>query len=182
MIKINLLPYQKAVKVKRQQSLEAQLLIAGLVFLVVIAGLFFFGYMLNAKITEQQTLRDSKNQQLEMLKKKVKEVQDVEAKKQLVEQKIAIIDQLKRNQQGPVHVLDEVSRHLPSRIWLTSLVEKGNVVDIDGRATTNFDIVDYFNSLKSSPYISNLELVESRQGNEGPLTIYNFKLRFTFKT
>jgi len=181
MIKINLLPYQKAAKVKRQQALEAQLLLAVLMLAGLTAVLGFFWWVLNDNIAEQQATRTQMKTQLAVLKKKVQEVQDVEQKKALVDGKIAIIAQLKKNQQGPVRVLDELSRHLPNRVWLTSLTQKGEGFDLEGRAVTNFEIVDYFNNLKKSPYIADIELVESRQGAEGTLNIYNFKLRFRLK-
>ena len=182
MIKINLLPYQKASKVKRQQAMEAQYILAGGALLALTVGLGFLWWSLDANITEQQTARDGLQTQLAALKKKVAQVKDVEQKKKLVEEKIAIIDQLKKNQQGPVRVLDELSQHLPNRVWLTSLTQQGNSFAIEGRATTNFEIVDYYNNLKSSAFITNLELVESRQGAEGTLIVYNFKMSFRYKT
>jgi type IV pilus assembly protein PilN len=182
MIKINLLPYQKAAKARRQQTLEAQFLLAGIVFAVFLLVLGFFWWSLNQKIGEFTDTRNTMTAQLENLKKKVQEVQDLERKKMLVESKIAIIAQLKKNQQGPVHVLDELSRYLPDRVWLASLVQKGEGFDLEGRATTNFEIVDYVNSLKSSAYISDIQLLESRQSDEKGLRIYNFKLTFKFKT
>lgn len=182
MIKINLLPYQKAAKLRRQQALEVQFLLAGITFAVFVLVLGFFWWSLNQKIDELTKNRDNMTVQLEILKKKVKEVQNVEKKKKLVESKIAIIAQLKKNQQGPVHVLDELSRYLPDRVWLTSLAQKGNGFALDGRATTNFEIVDYVNNLKSSPFISDIQLLESRQTAERGLSIYRFKLSFKFHT
>jgi type IV pilus assembly protein PilN len=182
MIKINLLPYQKAAKVRRQQAMEVQYLLAGIVLVVFVLVLGFFWWSLNQRVDELTKTRDNMTAQLEVLKKKVKEVQDVEKKKKLVESKIAIIAQLKKNQQGPVHILDELSRYLPDRVWLVSLMQKSDGFDLDGRATTNFEIVDYVNNLKSSPFISDIQLVESRQAHEGGLTIYSFKMSFKFHT
>jgi type IV pilus assembly protein PilN len=182
MIKINLLPYQKAAKVRRQQALEVQFLLAGIVFAVFVLVLGFFWWSLNQKIDELVKNRDNMTVQLEILKKKVKEVQNVEKKKKLVENKIAIIAQLKKNQQGPVHVLDELSRYLPDRVWLMSLTQKSDGFDLEGRATTNFEIVDYVNNLKLSAFISDIQLLESRQTTEGGLPIYSFKLSFRFHT
>jgi type IV pilus assembly protein PilN len=181
MIKINLLPYQKSVKVKRQQTLEVQLMGGGVALVLVALFLGFVWWSLNVNIEEQRDKKTSMTAQLEVLKKKVKEVRDVEQKKKLVEEKIAIIDQLKKNQHGPVRILDELSRYLPDRVWLISLTQQGELFDLNGRATTNFEIVDYIKNLKLSPYISGVELVESREGSEGGLSIYDFKLKFKFK-
>lgn len=182
MIKINLLPYQKAAKVKRQQLLEAQLLISVLIVIAVVGLMGFIWWSFNIKIAALQTNRDDMRVQLETLKEKVKEVDDVEKKKKQVEQKIAIIDQLKKNQQGPVRVLDELSRHLPDRVWLTSLSEQATEFTLQGRAMTNFDIVEYVNRLRTSDFVVNVQLLESRQSTEQSLKVFNFSLRFNLKT
>jgi len=58
---------------------------------------------------------------LKEIKEKVKEVENYERDKKTYEEKIAIIQNLKKSQRGPVHVIDEISRMLPDRVWLVSL-------------------------------------------------------------
>ena len=69
---------------------------------------------------EQVTLQT----RLTGLREKVKEVENYEKDKKIFEKKIAIIQNLKKSQRGPVLVLDELSRMLTDRVWLTSLKEK----------------------------------------------------------
>ena len=180
MIRINLLPYQKAAKAKKQQVMEAQLLISGAVIAVVVLFMLFVWWSFSVTIDDLTVERNSMTAQLEVLKKKVQEVKDVEKKTKLVEQKIAIIGKLKTNQQGPVRILDELSRLLPERVWLDSLIQQGDTFNLKGKATTNFEIVEYVNRLKSSDYISGVVLTESRQGTEQSLKIFNFTLKFIF--
>jgi type IV pilus assembly protein PilN len=116
---------------------------------------------------------------LAALKVKVKEVEDYEKNKKNFEEKIGIIEQLRKNQSGPVHLLEEISRSLPDRVWLTSLTEQGGKIDLEGKAVTNAEIVDFINNLKTSRYISEIQLIESRQTAEGGIPVYNFKLKCT---
>src|SRR5262249_56924561 len=72
----------------------------------------------------------------ERLQAIIKKGEEYKAKKELLERKIALITQLKRNQSGPVHLLDEVSKQLPDFLWLHSMTASGATVGIQGKATT----------------------------------------------
>lgn len=179
MIKINLLPSQKIIKVKKQLELRQQLILAS----VLIIGSFlvcgYYWYLLNEKITTLEKNKNELQQRLTSLKAKVKEVETIEKDKKSYEERIKVIDQLKKNQTGPVHLLDEISKHLPDQIWLTLLNEKGGNVDIEGQALDNSGIVDFINNIRKSPYLSDIRLVESRQTTTGNATTYFFKLTGT---
>jgi len=97
--------------------------------------------------------------------------------KKVLEDKNRVIGQLQKNKQGPVLLLDELAKNTPQRVWIVSLNEQGGMLDIDGKALTNIDIVEYVNNLRSSKYFTDLHLIESRQGSEGGLEIYQFKLK-----
>jgi type IV pilus assembly protein PilN len=99
----------------------------------------------------------------------------------VLEEKNRIIGQLKKNQSGPVHLLDELSRNLPDRVWLLAMSEQGGKIDLEGRAITNSDIVDFVNNLKRSPFFKDIQIIESRQSsdNEKKISLYNFKLTGT---
>ncbi|HTP41505.1 MAG TPA: hypothetical protein VML36_03705, partial [Nitrospiria bacterium] len=59
MIKINLLPYQKAAKVRRQQAMEVQFLLAGIIFVVFVLAMGVYWWTLNQKIDELTKNRDN---------------------------------------------------------------------------------------------------------------------------
>jgi type IV pilus assembly protein PilN len=111
----------------------------------------------------------------------LKEVKNIEAERKQVQDKIEIIEQLKRNQSGPVRLLDEVSKALPTGASILRLTERGGSVDIDGDAFTNNDVVRYIDNLKSSPYFSEVYLLETRQAQLEGVDIYKYKLQFKFK-
>ena len=117
-----------------------------------------------------------------MLKEKVKQVQDFEEKKKLLESKNRVIEQLQLSRAGPVRVLDFVSQSLdPLRIWLIRLQLKGQEVEIEGRAWTNDDVVTFVNNLKRTDYFTNIRLIESRSAVEVKQNIYQFKINFVLK-
>ena len=104
---------------------------------------------------------------------------DTERSKKIYEDKIEIIQNLKKNQEGPVHMLDEISHRLPERVWLVSIKETGGNINIIGSGMTNDDIVKYVNNLKATNIFKNVQFVESRQVIDSGVPIYSFSLTFT---
>ena len=97
-------------------------------------------------------------QEKERLQAIIKKGEEYKAKKELLERKIALITQLKRNQSGPVHLLDEVSKQLPDFLWLDSMAESGASVVIQGKATTYNAVSNFYNNLTGSRYFNNVVL------------------------
>ena len=63
------------------------------------------------------------------------QVQQFEQQKAQLQQRVVLIEQLRKSQTGPVHMLDQISLALPPMLWLTELKQTDNVVVIDGRCT-----------------------------------------------
>src|SRR5205809_7218412 len=109
--------------------------------------------MLVDEVALQTQLKESKTKELESLKKKVQEVEDYEKKKKLLEDKNRIIEQLRKNQGGPVRLLDYVSQSLdPYKVWLTGLDQMGAQITLDGRALSNDDVVEFVKNLQRTNY------------------------------
>jgi type IV pilus assembly protein PilN len=179
MIKINLLGGGRAKKARKRIEIPFQMagVIGGVVLLF--GGMGFAWWYLSSTVSAltQQTV--TLNQELTALKATVKEVENFEKDKKTFEEKIGIIQQLRKNQSGPVHLLEEISKSLPDRVWLVSMSEQGGKIDLDGKAVTNAEIVDFINNLKASRYMSDIQLIESRQVSEGGIPVYSFKLKCT---
>lgn len=180
MIRINLLLTKKAKRtaVSLRLGLPSYIffIIIAIVVVILIEGYTWYwltstkSYLAREQVTLQTRLTE--------LMEKVKEVENYENDKKIFEKKIAIIQNLKKSQRGPVLVLDELSRMLTDRVWLTSLKEKEGNIIITGAGMTNDDIVKYVNNLKSSKLFRNVQLTESRQVTESGIPVYNFNLTF----
>ena len=131
-------------------------------------------------VSTMSGLRAEERRQEEILRKQKQQLAEIDkfkAEKKEYEEKIAVIDRLKERQQGPVHILDEISRRLPDKVWLTALEQKGSSVTIKGNSLTIGDIVAFVNHLKQSKYFSNeLEIKESSQTKISDQEVYNFTI------
>ena len=182
MIRINLLPGPKGKKAKPQYDVRAQALLGFGVLVVTLAGCWWYSAALDNELEARQEEKRAKEKQVALLKEQVKQVQDFEQKKRLLEDKNRVIDQLEKTRVGPVKVLDYVSQSVePVKVWLTKLGLNAAVVDVEGRALTNDDVVEFVNNLRRTDHFSNINLVESRSATENKINLYQFKLVFNLK-
>jgi len=142
----------------------------------------FYSGVLDRDIESKQLDKQGKDKQLVVLKERVKQVEDFENRKKLLEEKNRIIEQLEKSRAGPVRVLDHVSQSLdPLKLWLVRLNVRGNDVELEGRAMSNDDVVEFVNNLRRTNFFTNIILQESRAGTEAKFNLYQFRLNFTLK-
>ena len=111
----------------------------------------------------------------------MKEVKNVEDERKKVSEKIEVIEKLKKNQAGPVRLLDEVSKALPVGVNITALSESNNNINIEGEAFTNNDVVRFVDNLKASRLLKDVMLLETAQAQREGTDIYKYKLQFVYK-
>ncbi|HWV47608.1 MAG TPA: PilN domain-containing protein, partial [Nitrospira sp.] len=154
MIRINLLPGgPKGRAAKPQYDVRAQALLGIGVILITLVGCWWYSASLDSELEARQEEKRDKEKQVVQLKEQVKKVQDFEQRKKLLEDKNRIIDQLEQSRMGPVKVLDHVSQSLePLKVWLTKLGVASDMVELEGKALTNDDVVEFVNNLRRTDY------------------------------
>jgi type IV pilus assembly protein PilN len=91
------------------------------------------------------------------------EVQQFEVRRTQLQQRVALIEQLRGGQSLPVQLLDHVSRSLPDMLWLTDFEQKGGAVTIQGRSTTLIALSDFVGSLGNSTLLQKpIEIIDSQ--------------------
>jgi len=115
----------------------------------------------------------------------IQQVQQFEQRKAQLQQRVVLIEQLRKSQTGPVHMLDQISRALPPMLWLTELKQdkdKGDVV-IDGKCTTLTGISDFVANLEASGFFKRSVEIVSTQAetiNQPPGELIKFSIRAQF--
>lgn len=116
----------------------------------------------------------------------IQQVQQFEQRRAQLQQRVALIEELRRNQTGPVHMLDQISRALPDMLWLTDLKQAAdpNEVLIDGRVTSLTGLSDFVANLEASGYFKrSVEIVSTTVENAtGPTgELIRFQVRAMFQ-
>jgi len=183
MIRVNLLGTDRARVRARVGITEAQKITASAVLLLLLTAgyigwTFWSMRQENARLDQEIAASQAEK---ERQKNVLAEVDRFEAYRLALTQRLALIDQLRRSQTGPVHMLDEISRALPDRLWLVDLAEKANVVTINGRAVTHQDVTDFVANLQNSPYFqSPVGIDSSATETDAEGEFVRFSLKATF--
>lgn len=75
------------------------------------------------------------------------EVQEFEARRAQLQQRVTLIEQLRGGQRVPVQLLDHVSHSLPDMLWLTRMDQEGDAITLEGRSTTLIALSDFVGNL-----------------------------------
>lgn len=180
MIKINLLPTKRKPP-RKVTELQKQVIIGFAVFGGVIAAMAFYLVSLNSKISAKTAERAAAMAEVARQDTMLREVKNVEDERKKVTDKIGIIEQLKKNQQGPVRLLDEISRAIPATADITSLTEASGNISLNGEAFSNEDVVKFVDNLKASAFFTEVYLMETSQKAKEGYEIYDYKLQFRYK-
>ena len=183
MIRINLLASgPKSRKAKPQWDVRAEALLGAGMIVITLAGCWWYSDLLEDELQAKQLEKQAKEKQVVVLKEQVKQVQDFEAKKKQLEDKNRVIEQLEKARSGPVRALDNMSQSLdPLKLGLLKMNVKGNTIELEGRALTNDDIVEFVNNLRRTDSFTIIRLQESRAAVDNKINLYQFKLDISMK-
>ena len=190
MIKINLLGVERQrAKKKFAFSFDLGQRLTVLCSLILIAAGLFTGWRywsINGESSRLDADIATAQQEASRLRTVIAQVNQFEARKTQLEQRVALIEQLRRDQAGPVHLLDQISRALPPMLWLTNLKQGPELTDvlIEGRCTTMTGLSDFVANLEASGYFKrSVEIVNSQSESVGvpPVELIKFSVRAVFQ-
>src|SRR5207237_1362530 len=84
--------------------------------------------------------------------------------KKALEDKLKILDTLKKGRTGPVKVLDELATIIPQKVWIVDFNEQGGAVAMNGAASSYEALSNFSKKLKASTHFSNITITTARQG------------------
>ena len=185
MIRINLLTTERAVGKKKAASpgvTAAQRVTIGAA-LILIGTVTTIGWWYWSLHTQSRQL-DAEIARAEVeapqLRAVLASVQKFEAERARLQQRVSLIEQLRRGQTGPVHILDEVSKALPDRLWLVSMGQRGNDFTLDGRTTSLTALSDFVANLEASSWFQRpVEILDSAVNQTPSGDIVSFTIRAT---
>jgi len=166
MIRVNLLGVERQ-KVKKPllafDPTQSLTLICALILVATAAGLGWWFWSLRQESTRLDADIVAAQQESARLQGLLVEVQQFEAQRTTLQQRVALIEQLRRGQSVPVQLLDHVSKSVPDMLWLVLMTQDAEQITIEGRSTTLIALSDFVGNLGSSDLLRKpIEIVESQ--------------------
>ncbi len=173
MIRINLLPLKEGKK-KGKLRKEWVVLILSLALLI----LAFFGLQWKMGGDKEEVLAQIANAKKDIAyyKSLSTEVNKAKESQKTLQEKLNIIETLRKEKASPAKVLDEISIDKPEKIQLESLKKEGSKLGIEGIALDDETVANFMTNLRKSKMFKNVDLVVSEQIEMSKLKLKKFIL------
>jgi type IV pilus assembly protein PilN len=153
------------------------LIIVLLVLGLIVSAVYWF--INKRELAQRQEIADQRSAEAAKLESIIKEVDDYQKRKDSLQQRIDLINQLKQNQKGPVRIMDQISRDLPDLVWLDSMDVTGGKVTLAGRGLNPNAIALFIENVKNDSYFEEPQVGAVTQVSSTPL-VYGFDMNFAF--
>jgi type IV pilus assembly protein PilN len=176
MIRINLLPHRQEKRALRKKQMAVGAgIAAGIGLMIGLLGHTYFSGRVdtqrvrNAYLSEETKKLD---EQIEKIKGIKEQTADLMARKQVVES-------LQTNRSESVHLMDQLVRQLPEGMWIKSVKQTGQIVNVTGYAQTNGRISTLMRNFDGSEWLEKPELVEIKAVilNNNPISEFSMNVR-----
>lgn len=181
MILINLLPHREAARKRRREGFQATMVASAIVGLLI-AGLIY--WVLQTLIEDQQAKNGVLKSEIKVLEGQIKEIANIEEEIAALRARQKAVEDLQADRNLPVHLLTELVKQLPDGVYVTSLKQTNQSIEIKGVAQSNERISEMLRNLSNNtPWLSKPELVEIVASNvalspRDTRRVASFNLRF----
>lgn len=153
------------------------IVLACLILGVLVAIGYWFWH--KRELKNRQDIVAERTIEAQKLESIIKEVEQYQRRKDNLQQRIDLINQLKQNQKGPVRIMDQVSLALPDLVWLDTMDISRGRISLSGRGLNPNAIALFIENVKNDPYFEEPNVGAVSQISASPL-VYGFDMNFAF--
>ncbi|MDO8812372.1 MAG: PilN domain-containing protein [Gallionella sp.] len=175
MIRINLLPH------RAEKRRVRQIQFAALCVISVVLGALLVGFVhaaISSRISYQERRNEYLKQETAILDKQIAEIKKLREETQSLLERKNVVENLQSTRSDVVHLLDQMLRILPEGVYLKTLRQTGNKINITGYAQTNARISTLMRAIENSPWLDSPSLGVIQASSAGGARVSEFTLTF----
>ena len=157
MIRINLLPH----RAEKRKARQIQFYAFSVITLMLAAMLVGFVHVV---ITTQIEYQERRNRyltdQIALLDKQIAEIKLLKMEIAALMERKTVVEKLQSTRSDVVHLLDQMLNILPKSVYLKSIKQTGNKVDLVGFTQSNARVSTLMRSIESSQWLESPTLVQ----------------------
>ena len=182
MILVNLLPHREAARKRKRELFFIALGIAAVVGGLICGGVYSW---YQAQITGQQAKNTTLKNEITRLDGQIKDIASLQQEITALRARQTAVEDLQGNRNLPVYLLDELVKQLPDGVYITSMKQEDQVVQLGGVAQSNERVSELLRNLgNNSPWLTRPELIEITAGSialtpRDQRRVSNFTMRVT---
>jgi len=160
MIRINLLPVRST---KRHEAVKSELAWGGIGACILAFLLAGFLFVTGSSVSAAQNTNKQLERDLANLDAVIAAVDTLENQNEELRTKLSVIEGLRKEKTGPVHLMAEVSNAIPDKASLTLLKEENRKLTLQGLAAANEVISQFLINLEKSEWLTEVYLISIDQ-------------------
>jgi len=153
---------------------EIIVLISSAVLLFVL--LIFIQWKINKEKEETLAQITNAKKEIAYYKSLTTEVNKAKEAQKILQEKLNVINSLRKEKESPARVLDELSIDKPEKIHLESLKKEGSKLGIEGIALDDETVANFMTNLRKSKIFKNVDLIVSEQVEQSKIKLKKFSL------
>ncbi|MGZ3513103.1 MAG: PilN domain-containing protein [Thermodesulfobacteriota bacterium] len=173
MIKINLLLARKE---KKKVGLRKEIVVLIASLAILVAGLIVFQWRLEKEKEDTLTKISDTKKEIAYYKSLTTEVVKAREAQKSLQDKLNVINTLRKEKAGAAKVLDELSIDKPEKLQLESLKKDGSKLGIEGIALDDETIANFMTNLRKSKLFRGIDLIVSEQVEQSKVKLKKFIL------
>jgi type IV pilus assembly protein PilN len=136
---------------------------ASAILILTLAGLGSWYWTLHRQSMELDAALAQAEAETRALRSVLAQVQQFESRKAQLQQRVTLIEELRKGQAAPVRVLNDISRSVPDRLWLHDMTQSGSDYTISGFATSMTALSDFVSGIESTRWFRKpVEIIDSQ--------------------
>jgi type IV pilus assembly protein PilN len=178
MIRVNLLPH----RAEKRRARQIQFIAFGVIALLLgIAIVGFVHVTINTQIANQERRNQYLKAETVILDKQIEEIKKLREQTNALMARKTVVENLQTTRSDVVHLLDQMLRILPDGVYLKSLRQTGNKINMVGSAQSNARVSTLMRSIEDSTWLELPSLVEIHATGSGGTRASEFTLNFNLK-
>ena len=183
-IMINLLPHREERRKRKKIAFFAGLGVAAFIGVAVI-GVWYL--VVQQLISGQQARNSFLQGEIAKLDIQIKDIASLKAEIASLKARQKAVEDLQIDRNVPVHVLNELVKQVPEGIYITSVKQEGQLLNVAGIAQTQERVSELLrNTAYNSEWLVKPELIESKAAtiqaaNKEQKRLFDFSVRLTIK-
>lgn len=184
MIMINLLPHREERRKRKKIAFFVGLGLAAVAGMAIVGAWYLVVGQLVQGQQQRNTFLQVENAKLDI---QIKDIASLKAEIASLKARQKAVEDLQTDRNVPVHVLNELVRQVPEGIYITSVKQDGQTLNVTGVAQTQERVSELLrNTAYNSKWLVRPELIESSSttiigANREQKRLFNFSMRLTVK-
>jgi type IV pilus assembly protein PilN len=173
MIPINLLPHRAARRKAQQQQFFVLVgMTVTLAAVIAVAVHTFFAGRIESQVERNKYLES----EIVILDKQIDEIRKLKEQTQALLARKRVVESLQTNRTETVRLLDQLVRQLPDGVYLKTVKQTGQRVNVIGYATSNARVSTLMRNFEASPWLESPALIEIKAATVDNASLNEFNL------